>query len=98
MDNLKTAETCDECGKPIEILIADLERAMKDDLQVLCPRCNTIMLNEQAEAEKLPDVCFKYKMISTEDSFDELGLDGWELVAVSDGQAYFKISYFREAE
>ena len=97
MDNLTTAETCDNCGKPIEILIADLEQAMKDDLPVLCPDCNTEALNEQAEAERLPNVCFKYKLISIElADFDRLGLDGWELIAVSDGKAYFKIAYFRE--
>lgn len=99
MDDLKTAETCDKCGKPIEILIADFEQAMKDDLPILCPDCNTEALNEQAEADKSPDVCFKYKVVSTElADFDALGLDGWELVAVSEGMAYFKIAYFREAE
>ena len=95
MGDLKTAETCDKCGKTIEILIADFERAMKDDLSILCPDCNTEALNEQAEAEKLPDVFFTYKVVPTElADFDALGAEGWDLIAVSDGMAYFKQIHF----
>lgn len=98
MDDLHTAETCDKCQSRFQILIKDFDLAMKDDLSILCPACNTEALNEQAEAEKLPDVFFKYKVVPTElADFDALGLDGWDLIAVSDGMAYFKRGYFREA-
>ena len=96
MGDLTTSETCDKCGKTIEILIADFERAMKDDLPILCPDCQAELLNEQAE-DGLPDVFFKYKVVSTVlADFDALGLDGWELIAVSAGTAYFKKAYYQE--
>ena len=103
MDDLKTDETCDKCQIPFQILITDFEQAMKDDLPILCPGCNTVALNEQVEAEKLPDVCFKYKtvrlgVIQDYAVLNKAGSEGWELIAVDKGQAYFKIGYFREAK
>ena len=97
MNDLKTAETCDKCGKTIEILIADFEDAMKDDHPILCPDCQAT-LNEQAEND-LPYMVFKYKAISIElADFDGLGLEGWALIAVDNGIAYFKREYLREAK
>ena len=47
MDDLTTDEVCDKCGKTIEILIADFEAAMKDDLLILCSDCQA--LTEEVE-------------------------------------------------
>ena len=69
-------------------------------------------MEDLSTVKNLPDVLFKYKVIpvayrnkeihETElvfinEYFDFLGSEGWELVAVSEGAAYFKIGYFREA-
>ena len=95
MNDSKTAETCDKCGKPFEILIVDFERAMKDDLPILCSDCQTITLNEQMDYP--PSVVFKYKVCQAGDTdFDFYGAEGWELVAVDNGTAYFKRGYYQE--
>jgi len=101
MGDLTTSETCDKCGKTIEILIADFEAAMKDDLPILCSDCQAELLNEQAE-DDLPDVFFKYKIeelakIQDFAVLNKAGSEGWELVAVDNGEAYFKKAYHQEA-
>jgi len=95
MDDLHTMETCDECKKPFEILIAAFELAMKDDLPILCSDCHGILLDQQMDNPAR--VVFKYKLSSARHvDFDDLGAEGWELVAVDNGQAYFKKEYFEE--
>jgi len=94
MGDLTTSETCDKCGKTIEILIADFEGAMKDDLPVLCPDCQA--LTEEAE-DGLSYVIFTYKIVPVGGTdFNILGLEGWDLIAVSDGMAYFKQTHSQE--
>ena len=96
MDDLKTAETCDKCQSPFQILITDFEQAMKDGISILCPDCKS--LAEEAE-DGLPYIIFKYKAISIElTDFDGLGLEGWDLIAVDNGIAYFKRECLREAK
>ncbi|GAG75998.1 unnamed protein product [marine sediment metagenome] len=91
MDELETDETCDKCKKPISILVTDFEQIMKDGDLILCPDCETKMLDEQIEAERPPKRCFEYKLISIIDApFESMGLDGWELVSVDNDIAYFK--------
>ena len=97
MNDLTTDEVCDKCGKTIEILIADFEAAMKDDLPILCSDCQAEFLNEQAEMEKPPERFFEYKVCPSGDAgLDFLGSEGWELVSVDNGLAYFKKEYFEE--
>ena len=96
MDDTKTAETCDKCEKPFEILITDFERAMKDELPVLCPDCQDMLLAQQMDNP--PGVAFKYEVCGVKGTnFDVLGTEGWELIAVDNGQAFFKKEYFKES-
>jgi len=95
MDDLKTNEICDKCQEPIKILIADFELAMKDGLPILCSNCKTLI--EEAE-DGLPFMVFKYKSVRVDRAdFNVLGAEGWELIAVDNGQAYFKKEYFEES-
>lgn len=97
MNDLETNEICDKCKGPISILIADFERAMKNGDPILCPDCETKPLDEQAEAERPPKRCFEYETVSREGTdFDYLGQNGWDLVAVDDGLAYFKRERFED--
>jgi len=97
MEDLETDEHCDKCEEPFKILVKDFEQAMKDGDPILCPDCETKVLDEQAEAEKPPKRCFEYETVLREGTdFDYLGHNGWELVAVDNGLAYFKREYLEE--
>ncbi len=97
MNDLKTDEICDRCKKPFKILIADFEQIMKDGDSILCPDCETKVLDEQAEAEKSPKRCFEYKICQRKSTdFDFLGKEGWELIAVDNGMVYFKREFYEE--
>lgn len=98
MDELLTDENCDRCKQPFSILVEDFERAMKDGDSILCPPCEMKALDEQAEAEKPPKRCFEYKICPIGGIIiNDLGIDGWELVSVDNGQAYFKREKFEVA-
>ena len=99
MDDLTTDEICDKCGNPISILISDFEQAVKDNLPILCSDCHEISLNEQMDNP--PSVVFKYRIaelgkIQDFDILNKAGAEGWELIAVDNGQAYFKQEYYHE--
>ena len=97
MNDLKTDEQCDRCKKPFSILIADFEQVMKDGDLILCSDCETKMLDEQAEAEKPPKRRFQHKTCPIKEIIvNDLGIDGWQLVDVDNGQAYFKREIYNE--
>lgn len=97
MEETRTDETCDKCKKDIRILISDFEQIMKDGDLILCPDCETTMLDEQAETERPPKRCWQYKVCHSNDmNLDVFGAEGWELVAVDNGQTYFKREYYEE--
>jgi len=99
MNDLRVDETCDQCEQPINILVSDFEQAMKEGDSILCPDCETKVLDEQAESEKPPKRCFEYEIVSVEGTdFDHLGQNMWELVAIDNGLAYFKREYFYEKD
>ena len=97
MEETRTAEQCDQCKESFEMLVKDLEPLLKDDLPVLCPDCETKIIDEQTEAEKPPKRCFEYEVVSRKETdFDYLGQNGWRLVAVDNGLAYFEREIFIE--
>ena len=97
MSDLTTDEQCDNCKIRINILVSDFEQAMKDGDLILCPDCETKMLDEQAEAEKPPKRRFQHKTCRIEELIvNDLGIDGWELISVDNGQAYFKREIYNE--
>ena len=90
-------EVCDRCKTPITVTVKYFEQAMKDGEPLLCSECYGKLLDEQTEA--MPRRCFEYKsiMLPVDDiEFDQHGRDGWELVSVENGIAYFKREYIRE--
>ena len=92
-----TDEICDRCGADITVSIEYFQRAMKEGEPILCEECYGILLDEQTEA--MPKRCFEYKsiMLPVDDiEFDQHGRDGWELVSVDNGIAYFKREYMKE--
>ena len=110
MDESKTDESCDRCKQPFSILVANFEQTMKDGDSILCPDCETIVLDEQAEAEKPPRRCFEYIFLSIMEApldspdeqvrklaaLNELGHEGWEAFAVFKGEIIFKREYLGE--
>ncbi len=97
MEYLETDERCDQCKKSFKIPVKDFEQIMKDGAFILCPDCETKIIDEQAEAEKPSKRCFEYETVSIKSTdFDYLGRNGWELVAIDNGQAYFKREYYHE--
>ena len=97
MSDTKTDEICDKCKEPFKILVTDFVQIMKDGDPILCPDCETKVLDEQAETEKPPKRCFEYKVCQVEEILvSDLGIDGWELVSVDNGKAYFKRERFED--
>lgn len=98
MEQPETDEQCDRCETYFTILIKDFEQIMKDGDPILCSECETKALDEQAEAERPPKRCFEYKICQVEKIvISDLGIDGWELVSVDNGQAYFKKEFYEES-
>jgi len=97
MDGLTTFEQCDRCKKQICILVDDFQKAMKDGDPVLCSDCYSEFLDEQTET--IPKRQFEYKVVTAlEAPFHDIGMDGWELVSVDCGFAYFKREKYEETE
>ncbi len=97
MEYLETDERCDQCKESFKIPVKDFEQIMKDGDLILCPDCETKIIDEQAEAEKPPKRCFEYETVLIKSTdFDFLGRNGWELVTIDDGNAYFKRERFEE--
>ena len=89
MEKLKTDEQCDKCKKPFEILVADLQPLLKGGLPILCDDCRDQEIDEQVES--MPHRVFEYNICPENFIvFNDLGADGWELVTVYNGMAYFK--------
>jgi len=97
MDDLSTQEVCDKCKEPFEISVEYFEQALKDGEPILCPVCLGKYLDEQVEM--IPKRQFEYNIFFlTGGSLDNLGKDGWELVSVDSGIAYFKREYLGECD
>jgi len=94
MNEERVDEICDRCKEPINILVSEFERAMKAGEPILCPDCYSEYLDEETE-ELPPNRCFEYKIeelggIQHLAVLNKAGSEGWELVSVDDGKAYFK--------
>ena len=90
-------EVCDRCKKDITISVKYFEQAMKDGDPLLCQECYGKLLDEQTEV--MPKRCFEYMTIHhpVDDSeHNKNGAEGWELVSVDNGMAYFKREYIKE--
>jgi len=87
-------EVCDRCGKSIQVSVRYFEQAMKDGELILCNECLGEYVDEQTE--EMPKRCFKYTVGNvTKIDINEYGTEGWELVSVDNGVAYFKREYIK---
>ena len=110
MEYLETDERCDQCKESFKIPVKDFEQIMKDGDLILCPDCETKIIDEQAEVEKPPKRCFEYIFLSIIEAplerpkeqvhkleaLNELGQMGWEAFAVFKGEIIFKRERFEE--
>jgi hypothetical protein len=88
-------EVCDRCKTPVTVSVEYFQRTMKDGEPVLCAECLSAWMDEQTQV--MPKRCFEYLVQNLEDTlFVGLGAEGWELVSVDNGIAYFKREYMKE--
>ena len=88
-----TEEVCDICGVAITISIQEFEATMTAEGQILCDECfrKALDAQEKEDAANKPKRQFEYwSGIVIHTDFDQVGVEGFELVTIAEGIAYFK--------
>jgi len=94
MDDPNVHVTCTGCHGNFEMVASNYERAIEADEELLCPSC---MAQYEDAIDNRARPCFEYYKHGdcVIDKLNKIGMEGWELVAVSEGVAYFKREVFK---
>ena len=90
MDDIEADIQCENCGKDFKMLANVYEKTVGLEQPVLCGECQY----QEIVGHGL-ERYFEYCDINFEQDFTQLGIEGWELVAIYNSEAYFKRELFK---
>ena len=97
MEDVVATVNCEACGNDFDVLARNYEKVVQEDMPVLCAVCFERIMDEQNRPEAPERRKFEYKITNIHDlkAFNELGIEGWELVQIVNNKAYFKREYVK---